>query len=323
MKAIVYTHYGSPDELQFKEVAQPTPKDNEVLIAVHAAAVNAGDWHLLRGQPFLMRLGTGLRKPKHPILGADVAGKVVAVGRNVTRFQPGDEVFGDLSNAGYGAFAEYVAAEESAFVLKPVNVTFAQAAAVLSAAVTALQGLRDEGQIQPGQQVLVNGASGGVGSFAVQIAKALGAEVTGVCSTRNVEMVRGLGADHVIDYTKQDFTQNGRQYDLILDAAAHRPLTDFQRALTAQGRYVMVGGSTQRYFQMMVMGPWLSRKGGQHFGTFLKVAKPKDLAFLKELVDAGKVAPVIDRRYPLREVAEAIRYVETGHAHGKVVITVV
>jgi NADPH:quinone reductase-like Zn-dependent oxidoreductase len=322
MKAIVYTHYGSPDELQFKEVAQPTPKDNEVLIKVHAAAVNAGDWHLLRGQPFLMRLGTGLRKPKHPILGADVAGKVVAVGRNVTRFQPGDEVFGDLSGSGYGAFAEYVSADEGAFVSKPANVTFEQAAAVLSAAVTALQGLRDEGQIQPGQQVLVNGASGGVGSFAVQIAKALGAEVTGVCSTRNVEMVRGLGANHVIDYTKQDFTQNGRQYDLILDAAAYRPLTDYKRALTAQGRYVMVGGSAQRYFQMMLMGPWLSQKGGQHFGTFLKAAKPKDLAFLKDLVAAGKVAPVIDRRYPLCEVAEAIRYVEAGHTHGKVVITV-
>ena len=322
MKAIVYTHYGSPDELQFKEVAQPTPKDNEVLIKVHAAAVNAGDWHLLRGQPLLMRLGTGLRKPKHPILGADVAGKVVAVGPNVTRFQPGDEVFGDLSGTGYGGFAEYVAADETAFVRKPANVTFEQAAAVLSAAVTALQGLRDEGQIQPGQQVLVNGASGGVGSFAVQIAKALGAEVTGVCSTRNVEMVRGLGADHVIDYTKQDFTQTGRQYDLILDAAAYRPLTDFKRAMTAQGRYIMVGGSTQRYFQMMMMGPWHSQKGGQHFGTFVKAAQPKDLAFLKELVDAGKVAPVIDRHYPLCDVAEAIRYVEAGHTHGKVVITV-
>ena len=322
MKAIVYTHYGSPDELQFKEVAQPTPKDNEVLIKVHAASVNAGDWRLLRGQPFLMRLGTGLRTPKHPILGADVSGKVVAVGHNVTRFQPGDEVFGDLSNSGYGAFAEYVAADEAAFVRKPTNVTFAQAAAVLSAAVTALQGLRDEGQIQPGHQVLVNGASGGVGSFAVQIAKALGAEVTGVCSTRNVEMVRGLGADHVIDYTQEDFTQNGRQYDLILDAAAHRPLTDFKQALTAQGRYVMVGGSTQRYFQMMVKGPWLSQKGGQHFGTFVKTAKPQDLAFLQNLVDAGKVVPVIDRCYPLRDVAEAIRYVETGHARGKVVITV-
>lgn len=322
MKAIVYTHYGSPDELQFKEVAQPTPQANEVLIKVHAAAVNAGDWHLLRGQPLLMRLGTGLRKPKYPILGADVAGKVVAVGPNVTRFQAGDEVFGDLSGTGYGGFAEYVAADEAAFVQKPATVTFEQAAAVLSAAVTALQGLRDQGQIQPGQQVLVNGASGGVGSFGVQIAKALGAEVTGVCSTRNVEMVHRLGADHVIDYTKQDFTQNGHQYDLILDAAAHRPLTDFKRALTARGRYVMVGGSDQRYFQMMIMGPWLSRKDGQHFGTFVKAAKPKDLAFLKELVDAGKVAPVIDRRYPLCEVAEAIRYVEAGHTHGKVVITV-
>jgi NADPH:quinone reductase-like Zn-dependent oxidoreductase len=322
MKAIVYTHYGSPDELQFKEVAQPTPKDKEILIEVHAAAVNAGDWHLLRGKPFLIRLISGLRKPKHPILGADVAGKVVAVGPNVTRFQPGDEVFGDLSDSGYGAFAEYVSADEGAFVRKPANVTFEQSAAVLSAAVTALQGLRDEGQIQSGQQVLVNGASGGVGSFAVQIAKALGAEVTGVCSTRNVEMVRGLGADHVIDYIKEDFTQNGRQYDLILDAAAYRPLADYRRALTSHGRYVMVGGSEQRYFQMMIMGPWLSRKDGQHFGTFVKAAKPKDLAFLKDLVDAGKVAPVIDRRYPLREVAEAIRYVEAGHTHGKVVITV-
>jgi len=321
MKAFVYTHYGSPDELQFKDITQPTPKDNEVLIKVHAAAVNAGDWHLLRGKPFLMRLGTGLLKPKHPILGADVAGKVVAVGPNVTRFQTGDEVFGDLSNSGYGAFAEYVCAEESAFVPKPVNATFEQAAAVLSAGVTALQGLRDEGQIQPGQQVLVNGASGGVGSFAVQIARALGAEVTGVCSTRNVEMVRRLGANHVIDYTQQDFTQSGLQYDLILDAAAYRPLKDYKRALTARGRYIMVGGSTKQYFQMMLTGPRLSQKGGHYFGTYVKAAKLKDLVFLKELVDAGKVTPVIDRCYPLPEVAEAIRYVEAGHARGKVVIT--
>lgn len=322
MKAIVYTHYGSPDELKLREIAQPTPKANEILVEVHAAAVNAGDWRLLRGRPFLMRLGSGLFKPKHPILGADVAGKVMAVGSNVTRFKSGDEVFGDLSNTGYGAFAEYVCADESALVPKPANASFVQAAAVLSAAVTALQGLRDEGQIQAGQQVLVNGASGGVGSFAVQLARALGAEVTGVCSTRNVEMVRTLGANQVIDYTQQDFTQNGHQYDLILDAAAYRPLKDYPRVMKAQGRYIMVGGSTEQYFQMMLTGPRLSQKGGQYFGTFVKVAKPKDLAFLKELMDTGKITPVIDRCYPLHEVAEAIRYLEAGHARGKVVITV-
>src|SRR5436305_3938804 len=243
MKAIVYTHYGSPDVLQFKEVAKPTPKDNEVLVKVRAASADAGNWHLLRAKPFLMRLmGFGLLKPKHKILGAAVAGRVEAVGRNVTQFQPGDEIFGDVSKCGWGAFAEYVCAREDALALKPANVTFEEAAAVPLAAVTALQGLRAKGQIQPGQKVLIHGASGGVGTFAVQIAKSFGAEVTGVCSTRNVDMVRSIGADHVIDYTQEDFTKSGQRYDLILEMGGNRSLADLRRVLTPGGTLVLVGG---------------------------------------------------------------------------------
>ena len=317
MKAVMFESYGQPDVLKIKEIAKPEVSDDAVLVRVRASSINVAEWYGMTGLPIARILGGGLVKPKDTRLGADFAGVVEAVGKNVTDFKRGDEVFGGRS----GAYAEYVSVK-NAIALKPANVTMEEAASVPTAGITALQGLRDHGKIQPGQKVLIHGASGGVGSFAIQIAKALGADVTAVCSTNNVEHARRLGADHVIDYTKQDSTQNGRQYDLILDAAAHRPLTDFKRALTAQGRYVMVGGSTQRYFQMMIMGPWLSRKDGQHFGTFVKAAKPNDLAFLKDLVDAGKVAPVIDRRYPLHEVAEAIRYVEAGHARGKVVITV-
>src|SRR5213082_3396125 len=244
MKAIVNTHYGSPDVLQFKEVAKPTPKDNEVLVQVHAASVNAAELHLLRGKPFLMRLmGFGLLKHKHTILGAAMAGRVEAVGRNVKQLQPGDEIFGDLSKCGFGAFAEYVCAREDALALKPANVTFEEAAAVPLAAVTALQGLRAKGQIQPGQKVLILGAGGGVGTFAVQIAKSFGAEVTGVCSTRNVDMVRSLGADEVIDYTQEDFTKKGERYDLILAVNGYHPIFAYRRALRPTGRYVLVGGS--------------------------------------------------------------------------------
>jgi NADPH:quinone reductase-like Zn-dependent oxidoreductase len=322
MKAIVYTKYGSPDVLQLKEVEKPTPKDHEVLVKVLAASAAAGDWHLLRGKPFLMRFTSGLLKPKHTILGAAFAGRVEAMGRNVTQFVVGDEVFGDVSACGFGAFAEYVAVPENALALKPTRLTFEEAATVPVSAVTALQGLRDKGHIQPGQKVLINGASGGVGTFAVQIAKAFGTEVTAVCSTRNVDMVRSLGADHVIDYTRADFTQNGQRYDLILAANGYHPIWAYQRALNPQGIYVMSGGSMAQMFQAMLLGPWLSRNGRQKMGNLLARPNQKDLVCMKELLEGGKVVPVIERRYPLRETAEAIRYVEEGHTRGKVVITV-
>src|SRR5256885_3514443 len=325
MKAIVNTHYGSPDVLQLKEVARPTPKDNEVLVQVHAASVNAAELHLLRGKPFLMRLmGFGFLIPKHTILGAAMAGRVEAVGRNVTQLQPGDEIFGDLTKCGWGAFAEYVCASEDALVLKPANVTFEQAAAVPLAAVTALQGLRAKGQIKPGQKVLIYGASGGVGTFAVQLAKAFGAEVTGVCSTRNVDMVRSIGADQVIDYTQEDFTKNGQRYDLIFDAVGNRSVSAYKRALSPTGMCAVAGFTTLPHlFQVLVLGSWVSRTGSKKIGQ-METAKPnqKDLVFVKELLEADKVVPVIDRRYTLREVPEAIRYLEEGHAKGKVVITV-
>jgi NADPH:quinone reductase-like Zn-dependent oxidoreductase len=319
MKAIVYTKYGPPDVLELKEVEKPTPKENEVLVKVHAASVNPLDWHYLRGKPFFMRLtGAGLLKPKNKLLGADKAGRVEAVGKNVKQFQPGDEVFGASK---LGGFAEYVCVTENKLVLKPANISFEEAAAVPVAAVTALQGLRDKGQIQPGQKVLINGASGGVGTFAVQIAKSFGTEVTGVCSTRNLDMVRSIGADQVIDYTQEDFTQNGQRYDLIIDAAAYRSVSDYKRALSPKGIYVMIGGSMVRVFQVMFLGPLISMLGSKKMGFMMANINKKDLGFLKELLETGKVVPVIDRRYPLSEVAEAIRYLEKGHAQGKVVIT--
>ena len=324
MKAIVNHNYGSPDVLKLEEVQKPTPEDNEVLVKVHAASVNAGDCHLMRADPFIIRLMFGLRKPKYSILGSDVAGQVEAVGRNVTHFQPGDEVFGDVSGNGFGAFAEYVSAPEDTFVLMPSSLTFEKAAAVPLAAVTALQGLRDHGQIQAGQKVLINGASGGVGTYAVQIAKSYGAEVTGVCSTSKVEMVRSIGADHVIDYTQEDFTQNGQQYDLILAVGGNRGLAEYKRALAPKGIYVMVGGSsTAQMFQAMLLGPLHSRNGGKQMGSMMAQPNQKDLAIVKELVDAGKVVPVIDKQYPLSEVPDAIRYLEAGRAQGKIVINVV
>ncbi len=322
MKAIVYHTYGSPDVLKLQEVQKPVPQDDEVLVKVHAASVNAGDWHLLRGVPFLVRLVSGVLKPKNTILGADIAGRVEAVGRNVTQFQPDDEVFGDLSGCGFGGFAEYVCARENALALKPANLSFEEAAAVPSAGVTALQGLREKGQIKLGQKVLINGASGGVGTFAVQIAKSFGAEVTGVCSTRNVDMVRSIGADQVIDYTQEDFTKNEQRYDLIFAANGYHPISAYKRALSPKGMYVMTGGSGAQMFQAMLLGPWISMTGSKKMGNLLKKSNQKDLALIKELLEASKVVPVIDRRYPLREVAEALRYVEAGHAQGKVVITV-
>ena len=321
MKAIVYTEYGSPDVLQLQEVAKPTPKDDEVLIKVHAASINAGDLHYLRGTPWLFRLSCGLQKPKNTLLGADVAGRIEAVGKNVTLFQPGDEVFGDLSVSGRGTFAEYVCASENALVLKPANVTFEVAAAVPLAAVTALQGLR-KGQIQAGRKVLINGASGGVGSFAVQIAKSFGAEVTAVSSTRKLDMARSLGADHVVDYTQSDVTQSGQHYDLILDAAAYRSFSTYKRVLSPTGIYVLGGGSTRDYFRTMLLGPMMSRSEGQTFTTLTAGPNQTDLGFVKDLLETGKITPVIDRCYPLSEVAAAIRHLEERLVQGKVVITV-
>jgi NADPH:quinone reductase-like Zn-dependent oxidoreductase len=320
MKAIVYTKYGSPDVLQFKEVEKPAPTDGQIMVKIYAASANPLDWHLMRASPFLARLAGGLRKPKDPRLGADFAGRVEAVGANVAQFQPGDEVFG----ASTGAFAEYICVAESEVALKPANLSFEQAAAVPVAATTALQGLRDTGQIHTGQRVLVNGASGGVGTFAVQIARAFGTEVTGVCSTRNLDMVRSIGADHAIDYMKEDFTRTGQHYDLIYDAVGNRSVSAYRRALNPGGTCVVAGfTSLPRLFEHMLLGPLRSKIGDKKVGLMgTAQIKQKDLVSLRELLEAGKVTPVIDRRYSLREVPEAIRYLEAKHARGKVVITV-
>jgi NADPH:quinone reductase-like Zn-dependent oxidoreductase len=322
MKAMVYTEYGPPEVLRFEEVEKPAAKEDEVLVRVSAASVNYPDWSLLRGDPFLIRLMTGgLLRPKNTILGADIAGRVEAVGRNVTQFQPGDEVFGDISACGFGGFAEYVAVPEGALAPKPANVTFEQAAAVPMSAVVALQGLRDEGQIQLGQKVLINGASGGIGTFAVQIAKSFGADVTGVCSTRNLEMVRSIGADRVIDYTREDFAQDGQRYDLIVATAGYRSIFDYSRALSSNGVYVATGGSLAQVFQPMLFGPFISMTGSKKIGNLSAQPDQGDLVFVKDLIEAGKVVPVVDRCYPLDEVAEALRYYGQGRSRGKVVIS--
>jgi NADPH:quinone reductase-like Zn-dependent oxidoreductase len=322
MQAVLFHTYGSPAVLSLEEVQKPLAQDNQVLVKVVAASTAAGDWHRMRGAPYLLRLSEGLLAPKNPRLGADVAGRVEAVGPKVTQFQPGDEVFGDLSANGFGAFAEYVAAPETAFARKPSRLTFEQAATVPVSAVTALQGLRNQGQIQPGQKVLIYGASGGVGTFAVQIAKALGAEVTAVCSTGKMAMVRSLGADYVIDYTQEDFTQAGKHYDLIVAANGYQPLAAYQRALTAHGIYVTTGGEMAQMFEAMLLGPLRSKQGGQKLGNLLARPNQKDLVFMQQLIEDGKVTPVLDRCFPLHEIANAIRYVEAGHATGKVVINV-
>ena len=320
MKAVVYYNYGSPDVLKCEEIEKPTAGDNEVLIKVRAASVNPYDWHFMRGTPYIVRIMAGLRKPKDKRLGVDVAGQVEAVGRNVTQFKPGDEVFG----ACRGAFAEYACTSESALVMKPDNVTFEQAASVPIAAFTALQGLRDKGHLQPGQKVLINGAAGGVGTFAVQIAKSFGADVTGVCSTRNVDMVRSMGADRVIDYTQEDFTKSGQRYDLFFDCVGNHSLFACRRVLNPKGIYIVVGGPGGRW-----LGPLartlktlvLSWLVSQNLVMFLAKARKEDLIVMHELMKAGKVTLVIDKRYRLSEVPEAIRYLEEGHARGKVVIT--
>lgn len=322
MKAITYTHYGPSDVLRFEEVEKPTPGVNEVLVKIHAASVNAYDWRYMRADPFLVRLVGGLLRPRNPRLGADLAGRVEAVGSEVTLFRPGDEIFGDLAKAGHGTFVEYIAVPEHALALKPANLTFEQAAAVPMAAVTALQALRDGGKIHAGHRVLIIGASGGVGTFAVQIARSFGAEVTAVCSTRNVALVQSLGADHIIDYKREDLTRSAERYDLILAVNGYHPLVAYKRLLRPAGRYVMVGGSGAQLFEALLLGPLMSLGGQRQLTSFSATPSGKDLLVMKELLEAGKVVPVIDRCFPLEETAEAIRYLEQGHARGKVVIIV-
>ncbi|MGG7620502.1 NAD(P)-dependent alcohol dehydrogenase [Bacillus coreaensis] len=322
MQAVVCTKYGNSDVLLLKEVHKPVPKDEEVLVKIHASSVNYGNLVLLKGEPYLARLAFGLFKPKYSIPGGDIAGEVESIGTGVKQFQPGDEVFGDLSAYGWGGFAEYVCVPEGALVLKPKNMTFEEAAAVPMAGVTALQALRNKGKIQPGQKVLIYGASGGVGTFAVQLAKSLGAEVTGVCSSRNVEILRLIGADHVIDYQKENFSQSQEKYDLILGVNGGQPLSVYKRALNPQGFFLHVGGSGEQLFQTMLQAPWTSIIGKKKVGNMLQRANKNDLIYMKKLLEAGSVKPVIDRTYKLSEITDAFNYFSEGHAQGKVVITV-
>jgi len=322
MKAMVYTQYGPPDVLELKEVEKPTPKDNEVLIQVHAASVNDWDWCLVRGKPFFIRLLCGLLKPKIKIPGVDIAGQVEAVGRNVKKFQLGDEVYGDISECGFGGFAEYVCAHENALALKPASMTFVEAAAIPHAAMLAIQGPRDKGQIQPGQKLLINGAGGGVGTFGVQIAKLSGAEVTVVDRSEKLETLRSLGADHVVDYTKEDFTKNGQRYDLIIDVVAHKSISDYKRALNPNGVFVVIGGSIALMLKVVFLGSWIARSEYKKLGILAHKVSIRDLDYLSELFEAGKVKPIVDKCYPLNEVAEAFRYFGKGQFKGKVVITV-
>ena len=320
MKAVICAQYGPPDVLQVLDVEKPAPGPGQVLIKIHAASVNAADWHIVRGEPKFARLILGLTKPKATIPGSDIAGRVEAVGGNVTRFKAGDDVMGCLSESGWGGFAEYVCAPESALVIKPAEVTYEQAAAVPLAAMSALQGLRDKAQIQPGQHVLINGASGGVGTFAVQIAKAFGAEVTAVCSARNMDRVRSLGADHVIDYAKEDFTRNGRQYDAIIAANGYHPIAHYKNALGPNGRYVMIGGTSAQMSEAIFRGPLLSLSGSKKLGMLNAKANQPDLAAVRDLLAAGKIIPVIAGRFPLAQIVDALKLVDEGHAQGKVVI---
>jgi len=324
MKAIVYTKYGKPDVLELKEIEKPSPLDDEVLIEVHAASVNAYDWHFLTADVFLIRLmGGGLLRPKKKTLGADIAGRVVAVGKNITRFQLGDEVFGTAKGSS-GGFAEYVCAREKTLELKPANVSFEEASTASMAALTALQGLRDKGQVQSGQKVLIYGASGGVGTFAIQLAKAFEAEVTAVCSSRNVNIARSIGADKVIDYTQENFAQDGELYDLILVVNGDLSLLEIKRALKQNGICVLSGGGSGSILEILVgtlQAWWISKTEHKKIGSFLANINQNDLAFMKELLASGKVKPVIDRRYQLSDTAEALRYLGEGHAQGKIVIT--
>jgi NADPH:quinone reductase-like Zn-dependent oxidoreductase len=321
VKAIVVTQYGPPEVLQLREIATPAPAADQVLIRLYASSVNPLDSFTMKGPLFFLPRVGKLLKPKHTGIGADIAGRVESVGKNVKTFHPGDEVFG-ISFQAKGGFAEYVCATEDHLALKPANLSFEEAAAVPVAAITALQGLRDHGQIERGQSVLIDGASGGVGTFAVQIAKSFGAEVTAVCSPGNVDKARSIGADHVIDYTREDFTQSRQRYDLVLGANAHHSIFDYRRALRRNGIFVMAGGGMARVLQAASLGPLLSRLGNKKIRFFIAKLNTRDLVFLKDLLEAGVIAPIIDRRYPLSETANALRYREAGHAKGKVVIAI-
>ena len=322
MKAVVLTKYGSADYFKLKEIARPVPRDNEVLVKIISTSINSWDWEILIAKPFVNRLMTGLLKPdKISILGCDIAGQVEAVGKKVNQFVAGDEVFGDLSRSGWGGFAEYVCAEANALALKPPLMTFEQAAAIPQAGLLALQALLYKQQIQPGQKILFNGAGGGVGTLGIQMAKSFGAEVTAVDCTEKLELMRSLGADHVIDYTQQDFTKNGQQYDRIVDVAANRSVVEYKRALTPQGMFVMVGGSSSLVYKLMLLGPWISITENKKLGLLLHKAN-KGIDIIKNLFEDGKINPVIDRRYPLDEVADALRYYAKGQVKGKIIITV-
>lgn len=322
MKAIVCRKYGSPDVLELSEIEKPIPTSTQVLVNIKATSLNYGNLVLLKGSPFLARFAFGLFKPKFAIPGGDIAGVVEAVGNEVKNFQPGDEVFGDLSACGWGGFAEYVAVPENALAIKPVNLSFEEAAAVPMAGVTALQAIKNKGKIQSGQKVLINGASGGVGTFAVQIAKAFGAEVTGVCSTRNIDILQSIGADQTIDYTLVDFKELKESFDLIIAVNGYQAISTYKRALNANGNYVMVGGSGSQLTEAIVMGPWMSMIGSKKMSSMLHRPSQHDLILLKELIEEGKLKPIIDQCYKLSEIAEAFTYFEKGHAQGKVIITV-
>lgn len=320
MKAIVYHEYGSLDVLKLEEVQKPTPADNQLLIKVYAVSINRSDWEGLTGKPLYARIG-GLLKPRDKILGSDIAGRVEAVGKDVRQFKPGDEVFGLMMNYG-GGFAEYVCKSEKALALKPAAMTFEEASAIPQAAFIALQGIREKGNVQPGQKVLINGAGGGTGTYAIQLAKLAGAEVTGVDNTEKLDLMKSLGADHVIDYTREDFTKNGRQYDLILDLIAYRSVFAYQRALKPNGNYFVAGGSVFTMFQILLLGPWIRRTTSKNIRVLMVQTDSKDLVYITELIEARKLVTVIDKRYSFSETPEALRYLGEGHAKGKVVITV-
>lgn len=322
MKAIVQYKYGSPDVLQLATIEKPSPKENEVLIKVHAAALNAADWHLMRASPFLVRFMFGLFKPSFRILGGDVAGVVEAVGSNVTYFKPGDEVFGPTFSSGFGSFAEYVSVKEDSLAHKPANVSFKEASAVSLAGVTALQALRDKGRIRKGHKVLINGASGGVGTFTIQLAKYFGAEVTAVCSPSKIDMVRSLGADHIIDYTKEDFTKSATCYDLIIAANGYHPISAYKKVLSPEGIYVMVGGAGWQMFQAVALGSLMSIGSKKKLCNLDAEMNQEDILFLRKLLELGAIKPVLDREYKLHELPDAMRYLEEGHAKGKIIIAV-
>ena len=322
MKAIVCDKYGSPDVLELKEIKKPFPNENQVLVKVHSASLNFGNLVLLKGRPFLARFAFGLTKPKYSIPGGDIAGTIEAVGKDVKQFKVGDEIFGDLSACGWGGFAEYVTVPEYALALKPRNISFEEAAATPMAGVTALQGLRNKGKIESGHKVLIYGASGGVGTFAVQIAKSFGAEVTGVCSTRNIEILHAIGADHIIDYTKEGLSKHKERYDLVLGVNGSNSLSIYKRVLKQNGKFVHVGGSESQLYQTLLYGPFISFTGNKKISSLLQKANQQDLNDLKELLENGKVKPIIDKRFKLSEVREAFNYFQEGHAQGKVIITV-